>query len=65
MNVSPGGNPLEQIAMTSVQRSNNQQEVNGQNALKLIQSAQPQALESPRPVSAPDGAKGSNIDTFA
>ncbi len=65
MNVSPGGSPLDQIAMTSVQRANDQQDVKGQNALKLIQSAEPQALESPRPVSSPEGSKGSNLDTFA
>ena len=65
MNVpSTGGDPMEQIAMSAVKRSNDQQEQNGQNALALIQSAAPEQLQSP-PTQIVGETTGANIDTYA
>ena len=66
MNVSAGGsNPLEQIAMSAIKRAHDQQDVNGQNALKLIQSAAPEQLHSSQPTQIVGETTGANIDTYA
>lgn len=66
MNVSStGGNPLEQIALSAVKKAQDQQEVNGQNALKLIQSAAPEQLSSSQPTQIVGETTGANIDTYA
>lgn len=65
MNVSSaGGNPLDQIAMSAIKRSNDQTETNGQNALALIQSAAPEQLSSP-PTQVVGEVTGGSIDTYA
>jgi len=66
MNITSTGNdPLEQIAMTAIKRSKDQQEINGQNALALIHSAAPQQLQSQQAVQVVGETAGANIDTYA
>lgn len=66
MNVSSaGGNPLDQIALSAIKRANEQQEVDGQNTLKLIQAAAPEQLSSPEPTQVIGETTGANIDTYA
>ena len=66
MNVtSTGSDPLEQIAMTSIKRAVDQQDANGQAALKLIESASPEQLQSSQPTQIIGETAGANIDTYA
>ena len=66
MNVSASGsNPLEQIAMSAIKRAHDQQDINGQNALKLIQSAAPEQLQSSQSTQVVGETTGVNIDTYA
>ena len=66
MNVSSAPSaPLDQIALSAVKRSNDQQEQNGQNALALIQSAAPEQLASSQATQVVGEATGVNIDTYA
>ena len=66
MNVaSTGTDPMEQIAMSAIKRSNDQQEINGQNALALIQSAAPEQLASNQATQVVGEVTGGSIDTYA
>ena len=66
MNVSSAGStPLDQIALSAVRRSTDQQETNGQNALNLIQSAAPEQLSSTQATQAVGEVTSGGIDTYA